>query len=154
MNIYLIIGLIIVGILIFFMMNRKKNNSINTAKPDLKITDQGVQIQADGSLEDILGYDLKDEAKIREQLPNMSIQEMAKYADKVTKENAKNEDFLKAQLPDGLVNKLKEVTLDDKIKKMMLSPTTFGNSAYVVINSPEPYKSRAKGAIDYLMTLI
>ena len=92
--------------------------------------------------------------KNNNKLLKMSLEDMALYADNVTKENASNEDFLRVQLPENLIRQLKSVNLTSEIKKQLLSRTTFGNSAYSTIHSPEPYKSRAKDAIDYMKTLL
>ena len=134
MNTYLIIGLVIVAIFFVYIFFFRSS--------------------ATDEVPEILSYDVKDEEKIANNLPNMDLEKMAQYADKVTKANANNKKFLKMQLPEDLLEKLKAIELNDDNKHMLLNPTTFGNSAFIVLNSTEPYKTRAKEAVDYLRSLL
>jgi hypothetical protein len=94
-----------------------------------------------------IAYNLDDEKKIISLLPNMTIEEIAKYADIITIMNADNEKFLKNQITDDLINICK-----DSLNKNedILNPTSLGNLAYVALNSKKPYSTKAREAVKFL----
>jgi hypothetical protein len=108
-------------------------------------------IEMEQKLQEILAYDLKDEPEIMKQLPNMSVQEMSKYADKIAVKNIGDEKFLEAITPEDILGKLEKAPFDDeRARHMLLNPSIFGNLALVQLQSNEPYSSRAKSALEFL----
>ena len=151
MNTYLIIGLVIlVAIVVFFMMKKgRKDEGEKFAKMKQE-------------MQEIIAYDMKDEQKIRDMLPKMGVQEMASLADKITKKNIGDTKFLDAVMPEDVLDKIKQLLqgidqegidqegMNQRNKAIMLSPTVFGNMAFLSINTKEPYASRAKAALELL----
>lgn len=141
----LVIIIILIGSFVLWNLMNNKNDKnkykqTNKQRPEYK---------------DILSYDPKDENKIMMNIKKMTVKDIAEYADKITKKYAKNNDFLKKSVPANLVNELGKTPLNDpQIKKIILNPTTLGNAAYVATYSSEPYKSRAKKGLMFLLEKI
>jgi len=169
MNTYLIIGLVVLVILFFFFMRGKTKVKVSKkvlkGKPTPKMPKGGIPpdqfrepteeeiLKMEAQLQKIISYPLEDEEKIAAQLPNMTIEQMAKYADKVTLKHINDEQFLKTQVPDDLLTRLQTAPFhDEEAKFMLLNPTVLGNSAYIALNAKEPYASRAKTALEFLKT--
>lgn len=169
--IFLIIAAaVIVGL--YFLLSKNKNKkptSINNIPniqdmpnvPNIPLGPDGKQLTQEEmeqrlkEAEEMLGYNLEDEEKIMEKIKlDASVDHLAQYADKITKQYVSDEKFLQAQLPEDLLDKLKTVPVDtdEMAYYSLMNPTTLGNSAYIVINAQEPYKSRAKQALDYLLS--
>jgi hypothetical protein len=85
-----------------------------------------------------MAYSLKDEPLIMYNIVKnkFDVNMMAKYADIVCRKNALNISFLAKQLDNKESSKY-EYALDN------LNPTSFGNLAYLSINSPNPYNKLA-----------
>ena len=170
MNIYLI-GLILIVAFVSFMIFRKLNNKRKEKKtvttnqnvdqdpsqglsqdPNKEPTEEELK-KMEENLQKILAYKLEDEEQIAQQLSNMTDQQMALYADQVAKKyaDANDEKFLEAQMPADVVDKLKQAPwTDENAQFMLLNPTVFGNTAYIALNTKEPYASRARSALDFL----
>lgn len=148
---YLIIGLIVLAIIIIFFWNRKKKSNEAMQNKQMREPTEQEMAEMEKKLQEILAYDLKDEPEIMNQLPNMSVQEMSKYADKIAVKNIGDEKFLEAITPADIVQKLEKAPFDDeRARHMLLNPSIFGNLSLVAIKSKEPYSSRAKQAIEFL----
>jgi len=148
---YLIIGLIVLAIIIIFFWNRKKKSNEAMQNKQMREPTEQEDAEMEKKLQEILAYDLKDEPEIMNQLPNMSVQEMSKYADKIAVKNIGDEKFLEAITPADIVQKLEKAPFDDeRARHMLLNPTLFANLALVQLQSKEPYSSRAKQAIEFL----
>lgn len=160
MNIYVIIGLIALAIICIYMVMRKKKNDKKMKKikkkqeeedEDLVGPTEEQMIEMEKRLQEILAYDLADEEKIADMLPNMSVQDMAKYADKVTLKNINDTKFLNAFVPEDLMERLQKIPFDDEEeKRMILNPSIMGNLSYISLNAGEPYAERAKTAVEFL----
>ena len=151
MSIYIVIGIVILAIIcIYFVMQKKKAKELMDGKERKQPTEQEMK-EMQKRLQEILAYDLKDEEAISKQLPNMTTQEMAKYADKITLKNINDTKFLDGLVPADLIDKMKKAPFDDqKARRFLLSPTIFGNLAYVSTHSNEPYSSRANEGLAFL----
>lgn len=148
---YLIIGLIVLAIIIIFFWNRKKKSNEGMQNRQMREPTEQEMIEMEQKLQEILAYDLKDEPEIMKQLPNMSVQEMSKYADKIAVKNIGDEKFLEAITPADILEKLKQAPFEDeRASRMLLNPSIFGNLSLVELKSKEPYSSRAKSALEFL----
>lgn len=114
-------------------------------------------------LQKFVSYPLDKEKEIYGQLPSMTTKQMAQYADKIVQYKYQDTDFLETQLPEDVLDKLKQSFSDmqsedmtgsenEDMKMVFLNPTVFGNSAFIHLNSPKPYSDRAKLAINFLKT--
>ena len=148
---YLIIGLIILAIIVIFFWLKKKKSTEGMENKEMKQPTEQEMEEMKKKLQEILAYDLNDEAEISKQLPNMSVQDMSKYADKIAVKNIDDEKFLEAITPSDIMQKLNDAPFDDeRARRMLLNPTIFGNLSLVAVKAKEPYSSRAKEAIDFL----
>ena len=101
-----------------------------------------------------MSYDLNDEKQIMKNIKNMSINEIAKFADIVAKTNSKNLTFLEGQFSaDNIDQIMIDIENETSVNKM-LNPTSIGNSAIIAIEAPEPYKSKAKLLFDMLISKV
>ena len=148
---YLIIGLVIVVIIVIFLWSRSKKSKEGMQNKQMRQPTEQEMMEMQKKLQEILSYDLEDEPEIMKQLPHMSIQDMSKYADKIAVKNIGDDKFLDAIAPPDLIQKLEKAPLDDeRARHMLLNPSLFGNLALLVVNSKEPYTSRANQAIEFL----
>lgn len=94
-----------------------------------------------------MAYSLFDEPQIYREIRNRNydIEYMAQYADIICRNNATNLEFLEQQFTDE--------QLDRDPTSRTLNPTSMGNVAYIIINSPEPYKEKAKIMLDKIIEL-
>jgi hypothetical protein len=174
MDNYMIIGIVIIAIIIlFFMFNSKKTKNDSSDDNIVSTFHNGSQSEKnygtnkDGStyrketteanmeqeMKQILAYDIEDEDMIMQQLPDMTIEQMAVYADKITLKHINDDKFLKTQIPSDIVDKLKEAPFEDKeVRYFLLNPTVFGNSAHIALYAKEPYAGIARKAIEFLKT--
>jgi hypothetical protein len=154
---YIVYGVIILVVILLLYWYYKKRKSVtaesmaNSQMPP-KPTQQEME-EMQQRLQEILPYNLKDEQEIAKQLPSMTDQEMAKYADKITVKNINDTKFLDTVMPADIMQKLEKAPFsDERAKPMLLNPAVFGNFAFVSLHAPEPYSSRAKSALDFLKT--
>lgn len=149
--IYVIIIIAIIYILFkFFNKTKKPTRKSNNVK--LNKNDDTINYENDDkNFVNELSYDIKDEQIIMSNIKKMSIEEISQYADKLTKKFAKDINFLHVQIPKDLLKKIKKPIKDPKLKNILLNPTTLGNAAYIAVNSIEPYKSRSKKALIFLL---
>lgn len=95
-----------------------------------------------------MSYSLNDEPRIMREIVNSNFYPpvMAKYADAVCRKYASDINFLNNQFSDEEMAKT-----DHKMENM--NPTSFGNIAYIIVNSPSPYKDRAQKMLDSMVEL-
>lgn len=162
-----IIALIVLGLL-FFLYRMKNNKSVNKTDQPNQPSQPSQQNQLDMSdksgklseeemkqnIQKILSYDIDDEDDIIKQLPNMTVEEMSKYADLITKKNYEKQEFLDSVIREDIVEKIKEMVSDENIKNVMINPTMFGNLAFISLNTNDPYKSRANEALNIIKELL
>lgn len=147
-----IIGFVILGL--FFLMSKKSPKKIEKNNKKEKLLTKAEIEKRIKEEEEIIGYKYEDEEKIMENIrANRSLNNLANYADKITRQYINDEKFLQAQLPEDLLTKLKSVPIDkNKMARVnLINPTTIGNTAFIIKNSAEPYKSRAQQALNYLL---
>lgn len=155
MDTYLIIGLVVLAFLAILFLMKGRSSKQNKASTEWDSSDKEPSeedlIKMENELQKIISYKLEDEEAIFAKLPQMSDEEMAKYADKVTLKHYNDDQFLSTQIPEDIIDKLKEAPWDDQDARfMLLNPTVFGNSAYIALNAKEPYANRAKLALNFL----
>lgn len=159
MNIYVILGIIVLALICIYMVMKKKNKNKNGKKRKNITNDRSIKeepteeqmIEMEQRLQEILAYDLADEEKITAQLPNMSVEDMAKYADKITLKNINDTKFLDAFVPKDLMERLMKAPLENEEDRcLIINPSVMGNLSYISLNAGEPYAERAKMAVSFL----
>lgn len=78
-----------------------------------------------------MSYNIADEKKIMKTIWCKTIEEIAEYADIVTRKYHNDPIFLEQQFS--------MITDDIVITQEMLNPTSIGNIAYIAVHSPAPY---------------
>ena len=163
MNIYVILGIIALALICIYMVMKKNKNKNGKKKKNIA-NDRSIEgrqkegepteeqmIEMEQRLQEILAYDLADEEKITAQLPNMSVEDMAKYADKITLKNINDAKFSDAFVPEDLMERLMKAPLDDEEeRRLIINPSVMGNLSYISLNAGEPYAERAKMAVEFL----
>lgn len=99
-----------------------------------------------------MSYKLSDEEAIMKTIKSKSIEEVAQYADIVTKSNATDVTFLQQQLPDFTPTTVQKGLADPVNRKNYLNPTSIGNIAYVATHAILPYSATARESYDLIMS--
>jgi len=92
-----------------------------------------------------MSYNLLDEPQIMADILNKTTEQMAVYADVVSKRNYNDIDFLENQLSLTYMEKIPAIT------DVAFNPTSIGNMAYLAAYSPEPYAARSKHELNLIL---
>ena len=155
MNKYIIIGVIALLVIIGIFFFKRKSNNKSSDQTKMMAENQEMNAQEMQQMQQMLAYDIRDEPKIMQNIKNMEMNEIKIYADKLTKENVTNKEFLEIQFPEAIDQKLATIDFSNKeIKDALINPTVLGNAAYIASNSMQPYKDRAARAFNFLFSKV